>query len=404
MDNKKILLVNLSKGRTGELNSKLLGMIFVMKFQAAAMSRASIPEDQRVDFALYVDEFQNFSTDSFATIMSEARKYHLNLIVANQFTTQLTPEIRDAVFGNMGTIVAFRIGQNDVESLGKYFQPAFDSDDLLRVPNYNTIVRTLVGGVPTQPFSMNTLPPLGNPNQRLSDALKQLSAAKFGRPKSVVEKEIFERMATKETLSPSSPGGAFGAGVGPWQPPVRSQSQPTSAIVSPGTQLSASPQSRPPAKTTSFIDGWMAKKQVTQPQTPNFTPGIKDRRTFSNNEHGPISLNKPLQNEQTILGSRAAPSSKDQNDRSIDRENISSDTLQEKEFAKIAGELEQDLAANSSPPVAGLKPKDQPKITSITNPIKESQRQLEEDQQSQTIYIDQEGNLHHGDLAESEKS
>ena len=156
MDNKKILLVNLSKGRTGDLNSKLLGMIFVMKFQSAAMSRANIPESQRVDFCLYVDEFQNFSTESFATIMSEARKYHLNLIVANQFTTQLTEEIRDAVFGNMGTIIAFRIGQNDVESLSKYFQPLFDGDDLLRVPNYNTIVRTLISGVPTQPFSMAT--------------------------------------------------------------------------------------------------------------------------------------------------------------------------------------------------------------------------------------------------------
>ncbi len=167
MDNKKILLVNLSKGRTGELNSKLLGMVFVMKFQAAAMSRSDVPEDQRVDFSLYVDEFQNFSTDSFATIMSEARKYHLNLIVANQFTTQLTQEIRDAVFGNMGTIVAFRIGQNDVESLSQYFQPTFDGDDLLRVPNYNTIVRTLIGGVPTKPFSMVTLPPLGTPNPRL---------------------------------------------------------------------------------------------------------------------------------------------------------------------------------------------------------------------------------------------
>ncbi len=123
MDQKKILLVNLSKGRTGDLNSKLLGMVFVMKFQAAAMSRSDIPENQRVDFSLYVDEFQNFSTDSFATIMSEARKYHLNLIVANQFTTQLTQEIRDAVFGNMGTIVAFRVGQNDVESLSQYFRP-----------------------------------------------------------------------------------------------------------------------------------------------------------------------------------------------------------------------------------------------------------------------------------------
>ncbi len=125
MDNKKILLVNLSKGRTGDLNSKLLGMIFVMKFQAAAMSRANIDEADRKDFCLYVDEFQNFSTDSFATIMSEARKYRLNLIVANQFTTQLSEEIRDAVFGNMGTIVSFRVGQNDVEALARYFKPIF---------------------------------------------------------------------------------------------------------------------------------------------------------------------------------------------------------------------------------------------------------------------------------------
>src|SRR3978361_1552197 len=135
-----------------------LVLVFLMSFQAAAMSRATIPEDDRVDFSLYVDEFQNFSTDSFATIMSEARKYHLNLIVANQFTTQLTQEIRDAVFGNMGTIVSFRIGQNDVESLSQYFQPTFDGDYLLRIPNYNAIVRTLIGGVPTQPFSMATLP------------------------------------------------------------------------------------------------------------------------------------------------------------------------------------------------------------------------------------------------------
>src|ERR1035437_4845533 len=208
MDNKKILLVNLSKGRTGELNSKLLGMVFVMKFQAAAMSRSNIPEDQRVDFSLYVDEFQNFSTDSFATVMSEARKYHLNLIVANQFTTQLTQEIRDSVFGNMGTIVSFRIGQNDVESLGQYFQPTFDGEDLLRIPNYNTIVRTLISGVPTHPFSMATLPALGTPNPRLSVALKQLSAAKYGRPKAIVEKEINERMATEGEALPV--GGSFG--------------------------------------------------------------------------------------------------------------------------------------------------------------------------------------------------
>jgi len=317
MDNKKILLVNLSKGRTGDLNSKLLGMVFVMQFQAAAMSRANIPESERVDFSLYVDEFQNFSTESFATIMSEARKFRLNLIVANQFTTQLSEEIRDAVFGNIGTIVAFRIGQNDVDSLSRYFQPTFDGDDLLRVPNYNAIVRTLIGGVPTQPFSMATLPPLGEPNVELSKALKQLSAAKFGRPKAVVEKEIFERISTKDE---PAPGGAFGAVAGgagasrpfgqaagatpsPWGRPSTpaggfgaGAAQPFGgAQATPGVQgpaarpFGAAPATAaptPPAPRTgtgSFLDEWLTKRPAGQAgpvgpapgpmPTPSATPG-----------------------------------------------------------------------------------------------------------------------------------
>jgi hypothetical protein len=239
MDNKKILLVNLSKGRTGDLNSKLLGMIFVMKFQAAAMSRANIPESERQDFCLYVDEFQNFSTDSFATIMSEARKYHLNLIVANQFTTQLTPEIRDAVFGNMGTVVSFRVGQQDVEVLAKYFQPVFDDPDLLRIPSYNAIVRTLVGGVPTNPFSMSTLPPLGNPNPKLAGALKQLSAAKYGHPKAEVEKDIFARMATRP--EPPKPAAFGGMNPGPATSPYSAAAPPTGPTGWGSAGITASP-------------------------------------------------------------------------------------------------------------------------------------------------------------------
>lgn len=252
MDNKKILLVNLSKGKTGDLNSKLLGMIFVMKFQAAAMSRANVPENERQDFCLYVDEFQNFSTDSFATIMSEARKYHLNLVVANQFTTQLSEEIRDAVFGNMGTIVGFRVGQNDVDALTRYFQPLFDAEDLLRVPNYNSIVRTLINGVPTQPFSMASLPPLGNPNPQLASALKQLSAAKFGRSRSSVNSEIFTRLATKEDPKPAFGSKPFAS------PPNRLPSGPTGAP--------APPPRRP--STGSFLDEWLAKKQTPQAGAP----------------------------------------------------------------------------------------------------------------------------------------
>lgn len=214
MDNKKILLVNLSKGRTGELNSKLLGMIFVMKFQAAAMSRADIPKEQRVPFTLYVDEFQNFSTDSFATILSEARKYNLNLIVLNQFIGQLTEEIRDAVFGNVGSIVTLRAGATDADFLVKQFAPVFDAEDIVKVPNHQAIVRLMISGIPSQPFSMETLPPLGKENVNLGNALKKLSAYKYGQPKAIVEKAIFERLRTKEPPAPKfgAPSGAPGAG------------------------------------------------------------------------------------------------------------------------------------------------------------------------------------------------
>ena len=140
MDNKKILLVNLSKGKMGELNSKLLGMIFVMKFQAAAMSRVDTPEDKREDFCLFVDEFQNFSTESFESILSEARKFRLNLIVANQFMTQLTDKIREGVLGNVGTIVAGRLGVTDAELIEKVFSPTFSAEDLHKTPNHNAIV------------------------------------------------------------------------------------------------------------------------------------------------------------------------------------------------------------------------------------------------------------------------
>jgi hypothetical protein len=309
MDNKKILLVNLSKGRTGDLNSKLLGMIFVMKFQAAAMSRSTIPEDQRIDFCLYVDEFQNFSTDSFATIMSEARKYHLNLIVANQFTTQLTEEIRDAVFGNIGTIVSFRVGQNDVEALGRYFQPAFEADDLLRIPNANTVVRTLISGVPTQPFSMATLPPLGTANPKLSDALKQLSAAKYGKPRAVVEKTIFERMATKPVASK----------------PAQSFAPQGSTPVPQGAMLSSSQSMSAPG---SFLDEWLAKQRASSPSPTN--------QQASPN---PMASSIPSGPFEPVVPSASMPM--------MGSGNISSGQIDQAEVDGVARELKKGLQADS---------------------------------------------------------
>ena len=194
MDNKKILLVNLSKGKTGELNSQLLGMIFVMKFQAAAMGRADIPEDQREDFSLYVDEFQNFATESFESILSEARKYRLNLILANQFMTQLTDKIREAIIGNVGTVISGRIGTTDAELMVKKFSPTFTAEDLTKLPNFEAVASVMINNVPSAPFSMALIPPLGKPNPQLADALKRLSSAKYGKPRAQVEQDIFTRL------------------------------------------------------------------------------------------------------------------------------------------------------------------------------------------------------------------
>jgi hypothetical protein len=329
MDNKKILLVNLSKGRTGELNSKLLGMIFVMKFQAAAMSRSDILEDERVDFSLYVDEFQNFSTDSFATIMSEARKYHLNLIVGNQFTTQLTPEIRDAVFGNIGTIVSFRIGQNDLEGLGKYFQPTFDGDDLLRIPNHNTVVRTLIGGVPTAPFSMTTMPTLGTPRPQLAVALKQLTAAKYGRPKADVEREVFARITPKEEVAAAAAMAASSAvpsaAGGSWQQPAPQGSFGAPAV--------------PPAsKQGSFLDDWLAKRKQGAP-TPSVQPSANALPP------APViatpQIIAPTAPQELVIP-------RDEPVGTTASKNISSDENEKSEIDKIAAELKQQLDAAKS--------------------------------------------------------
>lgn len=270
MDEGKILLVNLSRGRTGDLNSKLLGMIFVMKFEAAAMSRADVPEEYRRDFCLYVDEFQNFSTDSFADILSQARKYHLNLIVANQFTTQLSDEVRDAVFGNVGSVVSFRVGTNDAEFLAKQLAPIFDLDDLQFLPNFNTVVRMMIGGVPVQPFSMATLPPLGEPNKQLADALKQLSYAKYGRPRAEVEAEIVERLKTE----PRSPLAGLRPGAGPYGA-LPQQPAPAGTIEAPASTAFAPSPARPTPSGGggSFLDEWLSKRKDYRPRPPVFGQG-----------------------------------------------------------------------------------------------------------------------------------
>ncbi|MCL5666830.1 MAG: type IV secretion system DNA-binding domain-containing protein [Patescibacteria group bacterium] len=211
MDEGKVLLVNLSKGRTGEINAKLLGLILVSKIQIAAMSRADIPEDQRKDFYLYVDEFQNFITDAFSSILSEARKYKLNLVIAHQYLGQLeqqagaqgagSKDLRDAVFGNAGTMVIFRTGAEDAEVLAKEFAPTFNQFDLVNIERFSTYVRLMINGTASKPFNMNTIPLSAEKNDELAQAIRQLSRLKHGRPRAEVESEILEAGEVAEMMS-----------------------------------------------------------------------------------------------------------------------------------------------------------------------------------------------------------
>jgi len=197
MDNGKILLISLSKGKIGEENSSFLGLILVPKILVAAMSRQDVPEEQRRDFYLYVDEFQNFATPDFAQILSEARKYRLNLIVANQFIGQMEEEVKNAIFGNVGTLVSFRVGVTDANYLQHEFQPVFTENDLINVDRFNAYVKTIVNGEPAPPFSMDLTRDMSKEqtleNPRVAELVRELSRLKFGADVNLIENEIAQR-------------------------------------------------------------------------------------------------------------------------------------------------------------------------------------------------------------------
>ena len=197
MDEGKILLINLAKGEIGEENSNFLGLVLVPRILMAAMSRQDVPEDQRRDFYLYVDEFQNFATPDFAQILSEARKYRLNLCVANQFIGQVEEEVKNAVFGNVGTIIAYRVGVTDASYLSHEFTPTFAEDDLLNIERYHVYIKTIVNNEPVPPFSMDLTRDLAKEketeNERVSEIIKEMSRLRYGRDMRLVEAEITRR-------------------------------------------------------------------------------------------------------------------------------------------------------------------------------------------------------------------
>jgi len=197
MDEGKILIINLAKGKIGEENSNFLGLVLVPKILTAAMSRADVPEEKRRDFHLYVDEFQNFATPDFAQILSEARKYRLNLTVANQFIGQVEEEIKNAVFGNIGTILAFRVGVTDANYLQREFQPTFQEDDLLNIERFHVYVKTIVQNEPVPAFSMDVTKDMEQmkktSNPRVAQMIKELSRLKFGVDREIIETEVVRR-------------------------------------------------------------------------------------------------------------------------------------------------------------------------------------------------------------------
>ncbi len=197
MDSGKILLINLAKGEIGEENSNFLGLVLVPRILMAAMSRQDVPEESRKDFYLYVDEFQNFATPDFAQILSEARKYRLNLTVANQFMGQVEEEVKNAVFGNVGTILCFRVGVTDANYLAHEFTPVFGEDDLLNIERYHVYIKTIVDNEPVPPFSMDLTKDISSDaskgNPRVAEIIKEMSRLKFGRDMRLVEAEITRR-------------------------------------------------------------------------------------------------------------------------------------------------------------------------------------------------------------------
>ncbi|HEY4499906.1 MAG TPA: type IV secretion system DNA-binding domain-containing protein [Candidatus Paceibacterota bacterium] len=196
MDEEKILIVNLSKGRIGEDNSAMLGSMIITKIQLAAMSRVEIPESERRDFYVYVDEFQNFATESFATILSEARKYRLCLILAHQYIGQLSDNktkstvVRDAIFGNVGTMVVFRVGAEDAEFLEKEYQPDFMMNDFVNLPKYNFYTKLMIDGIASRPFSGRTTTPYQTPQEIYKDVIIENSRSRYGTPQEKVEESI----------------------------------------------------------------------------------------------------------------------------------------------------------------------------------------------------------------------
>jgi len=301
MDQRKILILNLSKGRIGEDNSALLGAMMITKIQLAAMARVDIPEEDRKDFYLYVDEFQNFATESFANILSEARKYRLNLILANQYIEQIDEKVRDAIFGNAGTIISFRVGAQDAEFLEKEYEPVFMQTDIVNLPKYNIYLKLMIDGIAGDAFSATTLPPVHiEETKDNEEKIIKVSRERYTGSKQDVEEKIarWSGMVLPNSFVTTQPV---------QQPPQYNiennqpvpMSQPVAAAVQP--TVAQQPQQVQPSIAQPMPQSQPMVQPVIQPQPPEaFDPYANP--AYDPNE--PVKIPRPVDPDKPMFDSQ----------------------------------------------------------------------------------------------------
>ena len=343
MDNRKIMVVNLSRGKIGEDNSALLGAMMITKIQLAAMSRADVTVDQRPDCHLYVDEFQNFATDSFAVILSEARKYHLNLTIANQYIAQLPEEVRDAVFGNAGTLVSFRVGGADADFLVKEYAPVFDENDLVNLDKYNIYIKLLVEGVASPAFSARTLPPVDRLTGNTEKIIEH-SRSKYSRDRAYVEQSIMNR-SRQEQEEMKAEAEAFKSG-GLEALLVKKKDVDVAPAPSPSVSVNNSEIVSHPNHPASHPAPVQA---VHLPQAPASTPveaAVPDQPRTSD-------IQSQLQHEQPVENTDEAGEKKEKKPRFLRYQNIIGDKVYKEQTARggvkwyMAEEIDEEKLAET---------------------------------------------------------
>lgn len=291
MDNKKIFIMNLSKGRIGEDNSRLLGGMLITEIQLAAMSRVDIPEEDRKDFFLYVDEFQNFATPSFANILSEARKYRLSLIMAHQYVTQLDEIVADAVFGNVGSMVTFRVGATDAEALAKELAPTFIEQDIVSLPKFQVLLKLMIDGVASQPFSAVTLGPIASRTNSAKRVIR-VSRERYAIPRNVIADKILRwtGMEGEDELAGGEENGepAIKKPPMPQMPPQKSNVQ-TGSSTPARTQLPSAPRPQQSSQTNRNIQVVNPPQQLQQRQQQKLSSPVPTAIPYRSQSQQPSS-------------------------------------------------------------------------------------------------------------------